>query len=186
MVRARKLSGISLCVYMCFCMWSFPPVAKSPKSNPSHTVQVCRRSFECDLFPPAFTRLFHFSDGFSLLVSWLALVWSGLVWGGLVSIPSAPLLATRWRRGVAFIQFLYKFYHFCVKSIRWNCLSGAKVETVMLIFKFFFFFKFIYLFIFLGAQFGLLWRWQRFLFTFAIILLFFLLIVIVRIVNQSH
>lgn len=32
MVRARELSGISVCVVCVFCMWSFPPVAKLPNS----------------------------------------------------------------------------------------------------------------------------------------------------------
>lgn len=63
MVQARKLSGISVCVYMCFfCMWSFPPVAEL-NSNLSHTVWVRWRSFECDLFSPDF-RLFTFQTVF--------------------------------------------------------------------------------------------------------------------------
>lgn len=63
MVQARKLSGISVCVYMCFfCMWSFPPVAEL-NSNLSHTIWVRWRSFECDLFSPDF-RLFTFQTVF--------------------------------------------------------------------------------------------------------------------------
>lgn len=30
MVRVRDISGISVCTYVCFCMWSVPPVIKSP------------------------------------------------------------------------------------------------------------------------------------------------------------
>lgn len=136
MVRARELSGISLCVYMCFCMWSFPPVAKITKLQP---VSYCLSLLTFCRVWSYLPQLSHVCSTFqtvsSLLVSWLALVWSGLVWGGFVSVHS-PLLfwpPTDGERWLSFIQFVYKFDHSCVKSMRWDCLSGAQAETVKLL-----------------------------------------------------
>lgn len=86
---------------------------------------------------------------------------------------STPLLATRNQRGdFSFINsnclqvwsFLCEVHTLKLSEQSTGCESKAS----------------------LGAQSGLLWRWQRVLFTLPIILVIFFLIVIVRIVHQSH
>lgn len=157
----------------CTCVFVCGLFLQLLNSNRSYTVWVCWRSAECELFSLNFHRSVPlsrrlFAPGFP--------IGTCMKWASLrrlcIRSQSAPLLATRWRRGVAFIHsicvqvwsFLCKVYALKLseRSTSWD--SAAP----------------------LGAQFGLLRRWQRVLFTLPILLLFFLLIVVIRIVHQSH
>lgn len=131
MVQARELSGISVCVVCGLFLQLL-----NYQTHGSYCLSPLK-IYWVKFFPLSKLSIVssHFQTVFPLLVSWLALVWIGLVWGAFRSIHSLllmwpPVDTERW---FSFIQFVYKFDRSCVKSMRWDCLSGAQAETVTLL-----------------------------------------------------